>query len=471
MHEYFYYSCLIDSVFHKINNLTGKNTYCFVFIILLFTISGCSQSTDKSLVEQLEYSLKNDLLDAWYPRSIDSINGGFLSNFNYKWQAKGPQNKMLVTQARHLWTTSQAALFYNDSLYVKIAKHGFDFLKTHMWDSEFGGFHMFCDSKGNPANKSKSANKTAYGNAFAIYALSVYYSMSGDTSALNLAKRTFNWLEKHSYDPEYKGYFDKLQRNGSLYTNQNSELQGASVKSKQWKDQNSSIHLLEAFTSLYEIWPDTLLNKRLGEMLLLIRDTIAGDKGYLTLFLERDWTPVTYRDSTEAKRKQYYYFDHISFGHDVETAYLLLEASHALGLKDDKRTIAIAKKLVDHALDNGWDNKKGGFFDAGYCFKNEDHVTIINPEKVWWTQAEGLNALLLMTELFPSESRYFEAFQKQWQYIDLYAIDKKQGGWYESGLDTNPEKAKAPKAHDWKINYHNARALMNCITMLKTKRE
>ncbi len=462
-------NCLIKSVIHKTNNLTGKNTFCFVFI-LLFTISGCSQSTDRSLAEQLEYSLHKELLDVWYPRSIDSTNGGFLSNFNYKWQAKGPQNKMLVTQSRHLWTTSQSALFYKDSLYAKIAKHGFDFLKTFMWDTEFGGFHMFCDSQGNPANRSNSANKTAYGNAFAIYALSAYYSLSNDTSALNLAKRTFYWLEAHSHDPEYKGYFDKMLRNGSLYTDHNSDLHGIEWESRLWKDQNSSIHLLEAFTALYEIWPDTLLNERLTEMFYLIRDTIAGEKGYLTLFYKRDWSPVTYSDSTETKRKKYHYFDHISFGHNVETAYLLLEASHALGLKDDERTIVVAKKLVDHALDNGWDNKNGGFYDAGYHFKNEDKITIINPEKVWWTQAEGLNALLMMSELFPAESRYFEAFQKQWKYINLYVIDKKHGGWYESGLDNNPEKAKVPKAHDWKINYHNARALMNCIDRLNAYR-
>jgi len=261
-----------------------------------------------------------------------------------------------------------------------------------------------------------------------------------------------------------------MLRNGSLYTDHNSDLHGIEWESRLWKDQNSSIHLLEAFTALYEIWPDTLLNERLTEMFYLIRDTIAGEKGYLTLFYKRDWSPVTYSDSTETKRKKYHYFDHISFGHNVETAYLLLEASHALGLKDDERTIVVAKKLVDHALDNGWDNKNGGFYDAGYHFKNEDKITIINPEKVWWTQAEGLNALLMMSELFPAESRYFEAFQKQWKYINLYVIDKKQGGWYESGLDNNPEKAKVPKAHDWKINYHNARALMNCIDRLNAYR-
>jgi mannobiose 2-epimerase len=58
-----------------------------------------------------------------------------------------------------------------------------------------------------------------------------------------------------------------------------------------YKDQNSSIHLLEAFTELYEVWPDELVRSRLQEMLFLIRDIITTKKGYLVLFLKPDWTP------------------------------------------------------------------------------------------------------------------------------------------------------------------------------------
>ncbi len=430
-------------------------------------LSSCSYVQDKSLVKQLEHSLKHELLDAWYPGSIDSTNGGFLSDFTYDWRVEGPQNKMLVTQTRHVWTTSQAARFYHDSIYRTIAEHGFQFLKKYMWDPEFGGFYMSRNSEGGPDNKSYANNKTAYGNAFAIYSLASYYTMSGDTSALNLAIKTFYWIEKHSHDPVNKGYFDRMLRDGSLITQKNSNLRGIDLKSSQWKDQNSSIHLLEAFTSLYKIWPDSLLHERLLEMYYLIRDTITTDKGFLTLYFEYNWTPVSYRDSTEAIRKANHYFDHISFGHDVETAFLMMEASHALGIENDEITTSVAKRMVDHALENGWDDKLGGFYDGGYYLAGSDSITILNKEKVWWVQAEGLNALLLMATLFPQKTKYTEAFVKQWDYIDSYLIDHKHGGWYESGLDTNPEQAKAPKAHDWKINYHNARALMNCIKTLK----
>jgi mannobiose 2-epimerase len=64
-----------------------------------------------------------------------------------------------------------------------------------------------------------------------------------------------------------------------------------------YKDQNNSIHLLEAFTELYGVWKDPLLRQRLNEMLYLIRDKMISPRGNLILFFRPDWQPVSYRDS------------------------------------------------------------------------------------------------------------------------------------------------------------------------------
>ncbi len=445
--------------------------------ILIFNILGCIltlNKEDKKLVDEIDHSLRYDILNAWYPVSLDTVYGGFLSDFTYNWQTKGDQNKMLVTQTRHIWTASEAAMFYDEDHYRKIAEHGFLFLKNKMWDGSFGGFYMQINRRGDYSDSNFGNYKIAYGNAFAIYALASYYKMSGDTSALNLARKTFIWLSRYSYDPEYKGYFNILRRDGSRPSagmESNSGEITNYLSATNWKDHNTSIHLLEAFTELYRVWPDSLLRERLYEIFVLIRDIIVNKKGFLTLFFERDWTPVSFSDSSDKVRETNYYYDHISFGHDVETAYLLLEASYILGIKSDTQTLTCARNLVDHALANGWDNDRGGFYDAGYYFNGSGHISIINDAKIWWVQAEGLNALLLMAGLFPEEDRYYNAFRKQWEYINKYMIDHEHGGWYEEGLDNSPLKLKARKAYDWKINYHNARAMMNCIKMLKSEHE
>ena len=446
----------------------------FSFAVLL--TNSCQNNKDvvtqeREIVDEIEYSLKNELLNAWYPITLDTVYGGFLSDFRYDWHPDGPQNKMIVTQARHVWTASQASMFLSDKNYVKIASHGFQFMKNKMWDNEYGGFFMLRNRKGDAPDKPNPDEKTAYGNAFAIYALSAYYKLTGDSSALNLAMKTFFWLEAHSHDPQYKGYFNQMMRDGSLVPSDTKGLRKAERISVGWKDQNSSIHLMEAFTSLYEVWPDSLLRTRLQELLTIIRDTIVTEKGYLTLFLQKDWTPVSYRDSSKWLRKKRYYFDHVSFGHDVETAYLMLEASHVLGIQNDTCTYRIAKKMVDHALNNGWDNHTGGFWYEGYYLSNSKAIKIIDDVKNWWVEAEGLNALLLMSKLYPDEVEYYKAFEKQWIYLKKYLIDHKYGDWYEEGLDNSPRKKRAPKASVWKINYHNSRALMNCISMLKGESE
>jgi len=427
------------------------------------------KKTSRDLSSTLRNSLENELLRMWYPACIDSVNGGFLADFSYNWAPNGLQEKMIVTQTRQIWTASNAFHFFNDSAYFRFAQHGFRFVKEKMWDKEFGGFYMLRNTKGDATYHPAHDEKTAYGNAFAIYALSNYYQISHDYAALQLSIETFRWLEDHSYDPVYKGYFDTMLRDGSLYSESNSNFKGMELKRKQWKDYNSTIHLLEAFSELYKIWPDSLLRERTIEILDLLQNTFIDERGFLKLYFERDWTPVNYRDSAHYVLKANYYYDHVSFGHDIETAYLMLEASDALRISNDSLILVTAKKLVDHALKYGWDEKNGGFYDMGYYLIDNEALTIVGDAKIWWTQAEGLNSLLLMATLFPDESQYYERFLQQWNYIDKYIIDHKYGEWYVEGIDKSPGKKRSPKATNWKVNYHNSRALINCIRMLEEK--
>ena len=148
-----------------------------------------------------------------------------------------------------------------------------------------------------------------------------------------------------------------------------------------------------------------------------------------------------------------------------------MEASHVLGLKNDTVTVTIAKRMVDHALRNGWDEKTGGFFDEAYYFKNKKEITITQNSKNWWAQAEGLNTLLLMADHFPNDTmRYFEKFKMMWQYIQTYLIDHVYGDFYDEGLDTRPEQKTALKGHIWKGNLSSVAVFIQLCTALTEKR-
>ena len=445
-----------------------------VFIFLIGAIMATCRSSEVSqerleLADEIEHSIKTELLNKWYPQAIDTVHGGFLSSFTYDFKPTGDQKKMIVSQARHVWTTAKAAMAYPEVKYfIEASAHGARFLSGVMWDKTYGGFHTLVDRQGNVIS-APDEEKTAYGNAFGIYGLAAYVMATGDTAALSLAKRAFMWLEEHSHDPVYRGYFQHMKRDGTVIKRDESV---PSTSDLGFKDQNSSIHLLEAFTELYQVWPDPLVAERLKEMLFLIRDTITTDKGYLVLFLQPDWTPVSFRDSSEDVIMKHHNLDHVSFGHDVETAYLMLEASHVAGLKNDTATLGIAKKMVDHALDNGWDSIAGGFYDEGYYFRDRPGITIIRDTKNWWAQAEGFNTLLLMADLFPDDDQqYYKKFLLLWDYIDKNLIDHEHGEWYPGGIDKQPQMKTALKGHIWKACYHQYRSMENSVKRLRGRAE
>ena len=420
-------------------------------------------STDRlAIADEMEAVLTTGMMDYWYPRCVDEEYGGYLSNFDKEWNQKERQPKFIVTQARHTWASAQMALMYPENpLYLKVSEHGYKFLRDFMWDKEFGGYYTTTNRQGECIEDERfEQTKTAYGNAFAIYGLAAYFEASDDSSALELAIKSFHWLDEHSHDPEFGGYFQFMLRDG---TPQKLGHQGTPPK-----DQKSSIHILEGLTALYEVWPDELLKSRVNEMLVLIRDTITTEKGYLNLFFRQDWKPVYYTDEEFSGGKSKHVFDHISFGHDIETAFLMLEASEAIGIENDTRTHLVSKRMCDHTINKGWDHETGATYESGYYFDDNEEITILDSASQWWSCTESFHTMLIMAELHPEDPiNYYDAFALSWDYCKKNLIDYENGGWYISGIDQHPSAKDSDKGGIWKGNYHSARSLITCIHILR----
>lgn len=423
---------------------------------------------NEKILQEILFNLKNEIVPKWYPLSLDMEDGGYFSNLSHDFKILPEQDKMIVTQARHIWALSKLSHFLGDENFEDYAFHGYKFLKDKMWDDNYGGFYTIRNREGGYSSlNGYLEEKRTYGNAFAVYGLAALYELSKDENVLNLTKDTFNWIEEKAADKKHNGYFQFLTREGIPF-DKNSQHKTIAIDADEvgFKDQNSSIHLLEAYTELYNVWKSAEVYSRLKNILFLVRDVITNKNGYLTLFFDTDWNPISFQNASPEIREKNYGLDHVSFGHNYETAFLMLEASYSLGLKDDTKTLSAAKKMMDHAIENGWDNNSAGFFDEGYYFNGSDKCKIIKDTKVWWAQAEGLNALLLFSKIFPDEKKYFELFLKQWEYIKKYLIDTEHGDWYWGSLEKKPFYKTEPKANIWKGTYHTARALMNCIKML-----
>jgi mannobiose 2-epimerase len=406
------------------------------------------------LRRKIDALLRTELTGHWYPRAVDQARGGFHQTFARDWSLMPDENVFLVYQARMTWTAAAFALYSrpNHDEFVQYARRGIEFLDRVMRDAEFGGFHWSLDPAGRIDPK-QGDEKHAYGIAFVMYAASEVRRVTGDERSLKVARDAFDWLEQHAHDAKHGGYFEAIRRDGTPIL---SWEQSAPVARRTdrlgvyygFKTMNSHIHLLEALAELSRVDQRPIVKQRLGEVLTIVRDRIAVEPGALNLYVTPDWRAIPAHDS---------------FGHDVETAYLLVEAAATLGTSEDPRTWERARLLVDHALEWGWDHEHGGFYDKGESFAG----AAFDRKKVWWTQAEGLNALLLMHRKYGDRTDgYWTAFLKQWNFIEKYLIDPVHGGWYAETTREGKLIGDGGKANQWKANYHTSRALMNVARML-----
>lgn len=408
------------------------------------------------IAAQVEESLKRDVLEKWYPRAVDKERGGFHQNYNADWRRGDGDERSVVYQSRLTWMAAEASKRYpkRAAEFVGYAKHGVDFLRNKLWDAQDGGFFWAVGGDGKPL----TTEKHAYGISFALYAAATTYRITRNPQALELARRGFDWLDARAHDDKNGGYYEALQRDGKpiltadVFGNPNDAI----GTRKGLKSMNTHIHLLEAFTALYEADKSPKVRVRLQEVFDTLRNKIASPDGYLRLYFTPDWKPASTTDS---------------YGHDIETAFLLAEAAEALGKSDDSSVRAISRRLVDHTMKYGLDEKNadaqarsgGGFYDSGPI-----NGVATNREKIWWTQAEALNALLLMHERYGRETpKYGQAFVRQWEFIRKKQIDAVNGGWRQS---VRPDGTPIPhqiKSDGWTDPYHQGRALLNVSAALR----
>jgi mannobiose 2-epimerase len=394
---------------------------------------------------ECEANLEKEILDKWFPAAVDERGGGFFEKYSLDWTRTDGNNKSIVYQSRCTWLSAQAARRFPDEaeLYLAMTRRGAACLANKMWDQERGGFYWTIDGDGRPT----SGVKQMYGHAFGIYALAAGYQAARDPNTLRLAKEAFRWLEEHAHDGQNKGYCENIGADGKPDTSLNEVGAQAGQKSM-----NTSIHILEALTGLYQVWPDPAVKARVQEMLEICRDKIYAEPGYLTQFFTADWQRTPGPDS---------------FGHDVETGFLMVEAAETLGQGDDPRLWAEARRLVDHALQYGWDKDRGGLYDSGAMTADGAVTGPLRTEKIWWVQAEMLNALLLQHDHFGKETpRYWDAFVKQWDWIAKYQIDHANGGWWPT-VRADGAPASTVKADTWTECYHQGRAMLNVSERLR----
>ena len=406
---------------------------------------------------EAENHLVNELLPFWISRMIDSKNGGYLTHFDEKGNDTGEDEKSLIAQTRCLYTLSSAhRAGYGDGKLAEMARHGVDFLLEKMWDKAYGGFFWMLDRKGNV----KIDRKIIYGHSFAIYSLSEYTLATGDKRGIEYAEKVFDLLQKYCVDSMYGGYWEMFHRNWKLC--------GPGSQGGDRKTLDVHMHLMEAFTTLYECTGQDVHHRKLLEIIDLLLNRIIHPK-YKTGIPQfyKDWSVAPQikfdiiwgwdRFSEEGQKGNA--TDNTCYGHNAEFAWLL---NHALEILNDdpKNYTDLFRTIYDHTIDNGIDYEFGGVFVEG-----PHSGGVYDREKEFWQQAEVLIGLLDAVILLGDE-KYWEAYKNVHRFVFDKVINKRVGEWYPL-LTRRGEPIWTHMGHSWKINYHTVRAMIQSIKRMK----
>jgi mannobiose 2-epimerase len=410
------------------------------------------------LHDELKFHLEKELLPFWMARGIDFENGGFLTHFDKDGIDTGEDEKSLIAQSRSLYTYSSAhRAGYGQGRCLEMAREGIKFLIEKMWDPEFGGFYWMVRRNG----KVLKEDKVLYGHSFAIYSLSEYTLATGDPVGQEYAEKIFDLIQEKCFDPGLGGYFEMFDRQW--------RLAGIGSGGGDRKTLDVHMHLMEAFTTLYECSSKVKHRKSLQDVIDLLIQKVLHPKFKTGIpQFTADWQQAPqikfdiiwgwdrFQDGSTKENPE----DNTCFGHNAEFAWLLIHALRILGTGPDTYR-GLLHKIFRHTLNNGIDWEYGGVYVEG------PHAGgVYDREKEFWQQAEVLIGML-DAFLLIEEEEFLKAYINVHRFILDKGVNQTMGEWWPL-LTREGIPIWTHMGHSWKINYHTVRSMIKSIQRLDT---
>lgn len=389
------------------------------------------------MLEEVKAHLLNDIIPFWKNLRDDEF-GGYYGYMDYDLKVDKKAVKGCILNSRITWFFANAYTLLKDESLLEEAKHGFAFMKEHCMDKENGGIFWSMKYDGTP----EDTTKHTYNQAFSIYALSSYYEATHDEEALAMAKELFHIIETKCTDEiGYKEAFDK-----EFHEVENDKLSENGVIAE--KTMNTLLHVFEAYTELYRVAKLPEVKERLE----WIMDTFA-DKVY---------NPKLHRQEVFFDRNMNTILDLHSYGHDIETAWLMDRGVEVLGEKKyEEKMTPITKDLTAEIYKVAFD---------GHSLANECEKGVVNVHRIWWVQAETVIGFLNGWQKDPSRTEYLDAAKSEWQFIKDHVMDKRQGAeWFWEVDQSGKPYEGRPIVEPWKCPYHNGRMCFEVIRRLEGK--
>ena len=378
------------------------------------------------------------ILSYWMKFTLDEEHGGFVGKIDHSNTVHPGAPKGSVLNSRILWAFSSAYNLTKNEAYLSIAERAFHYITQFFIDKEFGGVYWAIDYKGQPLD----TKKQIYALSFAVYGLSEYYRASKNEAAKVAAIKLYNDIVAHSYDTTYGGYVEALARDWTAL----GDLRLSAKDANEKKSMNTHLHVLEGFANLYRIWPDEGLRQKLVELIRIFLDHIISKQTHhLILFFDEAWNEKS---------------SIVSYGHDIEAAWLVLEAAEIIN------DTALIKEVKEASLQIAKAAQKGLDSDGGLLYEYDPESDHLIRQKHSWPQAEAMVGFLQAWQLSGNETFLAQSLNS-WAFIKEHIIDK-TGEW-KWGVEADYSLMnKEDKVGIWKCPYHNSRACIEVITRIQT---
>lgn len=378
-----------------------------------------------------EQMLTKTILPFWMGLRDDRF-GGYYGLVDFDLNVDKTAEKGCILNSRILWFFSQAALATGRQDLKNHARHAYEFLTGSCLDKEFGGVYWSLTYDGKPLDTTKHT----YNQAFAIYALAAYYRLTGEEEALSLARNLFEQIETHCTDEE--GYLEAFTRDWQPESNEKLSENGVLAA----KTMNTLLHVFEGYAGLYQAAPTPRVEQAMRRILAIYADKVYSPELHRQLvFFDEHYRSI---------------IDLYSYGHDIESSWLIDWGCALLGDEALSRRIsAINSDLAQAILQKAYRDHSV----INECERGKDDLT-----RVWWVQAE---AVLGFVNEFEKSHRpeYADAAADVWHYIGEHLVDRRPGGEWFWCLDDNAAPTdRRPIVEPWKCPYHNGRM---CLELMR----
>ncbi|RWY55546.1 AGE family epimerase/isomerase [Mucilaginibacter gilvus] len=383
-----------------------------------------------------------NILNYWVDNTIDEADRGFFGKIDNDNKVIPGSPKGSVLNARILWSFSAAYNQTYNALYLGVATIAYLYIIDHFIDDVHGGVYWTVDHQGKPLD----TKKQVYASAFTIYALSEYYKATSDEAVLVEAKKLYYLLVEKSYDAENTGYLEAFTRQWAPIADLRLSAKDANEK----KSMNTHLHVLEAYTTLYTIWPDEGLKTQIDTLLHNFTEHIIDSKTkHLVLFFDEEWNAKS---------------DTVSYGHDIEATWLLLEAAEAIHHEE------LIEKVKGICIEISEVTLEGLDKDGGLWYEYEPSADHLVKEKHWWPQAEAMVGFY-NTYQITGDEKWLKLSIGSWGFVKQHILDHENGEWFWGIYADGSVMATEDKAGIWKCPYHNSRACLEVMRRISLNRD